>query len=1184
MEIALDASRPVWSNSLPPQTERTTGPSPSAQINDDQQRIISSPRHDGNRPLDFLKLVTVIATISDSLDQPLNAFETIVDVPLSACAGSKILGRGLSFEVILVGVGPGIDPEIKPDRLPIFVVYKKLRGLADDLNRIEKADLLRAALLEIRVLSHAPLRRHPNIINLIQLLWEPDPDLPDHSWPYAPNGTLATFQDDFPTISFALKKRICQDVGKGLLALHACDIVHGDLKSENVLICDTSSGDVIAKLADFGCAIADIGPSDIKIPAFTLPWNAPECLEQLSGDRLKYTDVYSFGLLVWRVALNGLNPFRCIDGFASLQKIDLQREVETLKRQDRVLMMVEPTLQEPFCEKDVDKYLILDILHVTVRLDHSSRDLFGAVALLSDSVPVPNYPRTPIPRYDLDHLTIIRELEALTADTGRLGNVACAKLFHLYMGRLEWPGARENAAKWFGKAMLRPHNAHLARFARDVTEMLCCPTPSEGRVVSRLVSSAKEGCYPSLVALREYSPRKFARMSRIYRQSGGFMRRDAIRQLVDCSSADDLQSILDRLVIRNPQISSEIGGIMMSRSGDLLIHAAARVGSIAVLRDLFAFGVDIDAVNNQGETALLQACRAGHFNVVELLLRHGADAALASQNGETALHFIISFEDADVHRAADLLIDHGAMPCFFSVVPFNCSSTVAHGLHGTPLDYAVLMRNETAAQILVSKGADPFHCDNAGSADSHSVTPFLMAITKLLPTTVKAMLHSPARSTGLGEYLTHRKCSTLMELLQTVAVSDVSWDSFGDSFVPNLTRIIDLIRTFEDSGNILLQPSKIGLPLLHACIAYGLPSPVIEHLLGTGCGKHIERVSAMRCWTPLQACIYLNRRDTFLILLNHGADIDRTLFSPHPGISYLQYCASVGSHGGYFARELIWRGATSKGLCDLKSKLTMMPQSSFAPVILALMAGALELATHFTLMEYPDGHIPQDVPILHALTSSTSRLPVSRLHHLLEPPAGLHPVPITGTTKEKKNCFHGLAVARGGFGPESFVNFRYLLQQCKSQGQDQNLLNQMDTYGMTPLTVSALLGRFELVREMLYAGANPNIGAMTCVNAGYMGLKRLRKAPLVNPDSNDPSPWTRRESWLLEKDYLSIIELSKGFGGQEPKTIASAPRVDVSKVFGGNLKVWSALSEPQHTANGEKDNHKHSQRYPRPIL
>lgn len=768
-------------------------------------------------------------------------------------------------------------------------------------------------------------------------------------------------------------------------------------------------------------------------------------------------------------------------------------------------------------------------------------------------------------------LTIIRELEALTADSGRLGDDACASLFHLYMGRLEWPGARDNAAKWFGKAMLRPHNAYLARFARDVTEMLCRPIPSEGRVVSRLVHSASEGCYHSLVALREYSPEKFARMSRIYRQSGGFMRRDAIRQLVDCSSADDLQSIFDRLVIDNPQISSEIGGIMMSRSGDLLIHAAARVGSISVLRDLIAFGVDIDAVNSQGETALLQACRAGHFNAVELLLRRGADAALASQNGETALHFIISFEDADIHRAADLLIDHGAMPCLFSVVPFNCSSTIYRGLHGTPLNYAVLMRNETAAQILISKGADPFHCDNAGPAGSHSATPFLIAITTLLPTTVKAMLHSPARSTGLGEYLTHLthpKCSTFMELLQTVTLTDASGGSFGDSFVPNLTRIIDLVRTFADSGNILLQPSKIGIPLLHACIAYGLPSPVIEHLLGTGCDKDIERVSAMRCWTPLQACIYLNRRDTFLILLNHGADINRSLFS---GISYLQYCASVGPHGGYFARELTWRGATSEGLCDLKSNLTMMPQSSFAPAIFALMAGAFELAMHFTLMEYPDGHIPPGVPILHVLTSSTSRLPVSRLRHLLEPPTGLHPVPITGTTIEKRNCFHGLAVARGGFGPESFVNFRYLLQQCKSQGQDHHLLNQMDTYGMTPLTASAFLGRFELVREMLYAGANPNIGAVTCGNAAYMGLTKLRKAPSVNPDTRDRlSPWTRTESRLLEKDYLSIIELSKAFGGQEPKSIGSAPRLDVSKFFGGNLKVWSSLSKPHHTANGEK--------------
>jgi hypothetical protein len=80
----------------------------------------------------------------------------------------------------------------------------------------------------------------------------------------------------------------------------------------------------------------------------------------------------------------------------------------------------------------------------------------------------------------------------------------------------------------------------------------------------------------------------------------------------------------------------------------------------------------------------------------------------------------------------------------------------------------------------------------------------------------------------------------------------------------------------------------------------------------------------MSSLTALQLCIHLNRRQTFILLLNHGADIKRPLHHPHPGISYLQYCASVGPHGEYFARELIQRGETCVRLADLKASATQM--------------------------------------------------------------------------------------------------------------------------------------------------------------------------------------------------------------------------------------------------------------------
>jgi serine/threonine protein kinase len=187
--------------------------------------------------------------------------------------------------------------------------------------------------------------------------------------------------------------------------------VHGDIKSENVLICTTKSGGVVAKLADFGCAIADLEPSDrVKLPAFTLPWNAPESHEHLPAADLQYTDIYSYGLLVWRVAVNGVNPFRLVPALASLDPAHMQRELEILKKQDRILPLVHTTLREPFCEPDVNTSLVWHILQQTLQLDPVKRCLRAPVASLSDGGVVPSYPARPLERYEVvdvsDHRVI----------------------------------------------------------------------------------------------------------------------------------------------------------------------------------------------------------------------------------------------------------------------------------------------------------------------------------------------------------------------------------------------------------------------------------------------------------------------------------------------------------------------------------------------------------------------------------------------------------------------------------------------------------------------------------------------------------------------------------------------------------------------------------------------------------
>jgi serine/threonine protein kinase len=165
-------------------------------------------------------------------------------------------------------------------------------------------------LLEIRALLHEPIRYHPNIVRLLGLRWDASIDtgspFPVILQEYASFGTLDALQKRSKPLPFRIKQKLCYEVGRGLSIIHACGIVHGDLKHENVLIFPNSYSSppnqpYTAKLADFGGTVMDFGAGGRhRIPMHTFPYEAPEISERLTEEGAKKTDAYSYGMLVWR--------------------------------------------------------------------------------------------------------------------------------------------------------------------------------------------------------------------------------------------------------------------------------------------------------------------------------------------------------------------------------------------------------------------------------------------------------------------------------------------------------------------------------------------------------------------------------------------------------------------------------------------------------------------------------------------------------------------------------------------------------------------------------------------------------------------------------------------------------------------------------------------------------------------
>jgi serine/threonine protein kinase len=204
-------------------------------------------------------------------------------------------------------------------------------------------------------LSHDPVAQHNRFVNIIALGWEDAEDVVENRiWPvllfeFAEYGTLEDFFDlDDTDKSWDTKQAICRDVAVGLEWLHACHIIHSDVKFGNVLMFrDADSTFYSAKLSDFGFAL-DVdaleasGREAARLDGFTPPC-APEADTLIPLNLLTKFDVFSFGLLFGRVFLNGDVTFtRALQSCspAELAYYEFERNAVKLGYDDEQLQLV----------------------------------------------------------------------------------------------------------------------------------------------------------------------------------------------------------------------------------------------------------------------------------------------------------------------------------------------------------------------------------------------------------------------------------------------------------------------------------------------------------------------------------------------------------------------------------------------------------------------------------------------------------------------------------------------------------------------------------------------------------------------------------------------------------------------------------------------------------------------------
>ncbi|XP_008784812.2 uncharacterized protein LOC103703666 isoform X1 [Phoenix dactylifera] len=126
---------------------------------------------------------------------------------------------------------------------------------------------------------------------------------------YMVNGSLRqALQGNDRTLDRRKRLLIAMDVAFGMEYLHGKNIVHFDLKSDNLLVNLRDPERPI-------CKVGDLGLSKVKCRTLisggvrgTLPWMAPELLNGSSSCVSEKVDVFSFGIVMWEL-LTGEEPY-----------------------------------------------------------------------------------------------------------------------------------------------------------------------------------------------------------------------------------------------------------------------------------------------------------------------------------------------------------------------------------------------------------------------------------------------------------------------------------------------------------------------------------------------------------------------------------------------------------------------------------------------------------------------------------------------------------------------------------------------------------------------------------------------------------------------------------------------------------------------------------------------------------
>ena len=512
--------------------------------------------------------------------------------------------------------------------------------------------------------------------------------------------------------------------------------------------------------------------------------------------------------------------------------------------------------------------------------------------------------------------------------------------------------------------------------------------------------------------------------------------------------------------------------------------------SVQTVQAIIDHGVDVNAVNNRGQTALWFACIDGQDSFVRILLDTGADPNIADQHEESCLHAAINGQCGT--ETIQKILDQGA-----HVNAANKEGT-------TPLLLACSIAQVETVKLLLKANADP----NIAYADGD------------------ACLHAAIASDCSKE--------TIQEIIDHGAeVNSVNKRGRTALLLGCFYRQTDSVKVLLEAGADPSIADEEGFSCLHAAIDGYCSKNTLQALIDHGAPVDATRKDGTNAL--LRACT-TGQSDSVIFLLEAKADVN----SAKPNGNTCLHEAINGKCNGESVHKIIQQGVNVNFLNSTRENVTAL-------ILACYEAQAVSVNLFLENGADPNISSADSSTSLHAAVYG--HCTTETLQEIIAHKAHLNAQNIDGNTalwlacsKRQQDCVKILleagsspSIARndGSTSLHAAVNgncSKHIILAILDHGADVNATN---TKNQTALMLAAITKNKGAVNALLNAGADPNIGdddGNTCL---YNAVRKhcnkdvlqaiISHGADVNATNNSKDTALMEACWMGNEDAINVL-------------------------------------------------------------